>query len=434
MTGPRILIVTYNWPPRNAIGTHRPYAWAKYWSEAGARVTVLTAAKRAFDAPLDLYLPVPAGVRVIEVPYGGAGLSVIDRWSRNRTARNILKWVRGRLRNATAATTDPRSGWRTAAQPLVAELAKENDFVVSTYGPEACHLLAHDIKTVSPRLIWVADYRDLWSQSPMGGWTDGVKASIRSLEEASVGRHADVVTAVSEDMVEKLGEFCRGRRILSPNGFDLELRDLEKILASSGGRNSKPLRLVHTGTVYPDQRDPTPLLETLANMLERGELRAGDVVLEFYGGRVTPILQLMKNPRFEPFLRVPGHVAREEAIRIQREADLLLLLESSAPEARGVLTGKVFEYISAGRPILCIGSRPEFEIGLLLRRTGTGVVADLGDPDSIASIIRHQLSDLRLPDWFAPNLEEIGKYTRKGQAIHLLAEMNKVDLERPALN
>lgn len=425
MTGPRILIVTYNWPPRNAIGTHRPYAWAKYWSEAGARVTVLTAAKRVFDAPLDLYLPAPAGVRVIEMPYGGAGLSVIDRWSRNHTARNILKWVRGRLRNATAATTDPRSGWRAAAQLLVSDLAKKNDFVVSTYGPEVCHLLAHDMKIAHPHLIWVADYRDLWSQNPMSGWSDAVRASLRSLEEASVGRHADLVTAVSEDMVKKLGEFCRGRRILVPNGFDLEMRDLEKILAAPGGRHSKPLRLVHTGTVYPDKYDATPLLEALATMSERGELRAGDVVLEFYGSRVAPILRLMKNPRFQPFLRAPGHVAREEAIRIQREADLLLLLGNSTPEARGVLTGKVFEYISAGRPILCIGTRPEYEVGMLLRRTGTGVVADLGDPDSIANLIRLQISDPRLPEWFDPNIEEIGKYTRKEQALQLLAEIVK---------
>ena len=58
----RIVIVTYNWPPRNAIGTHRPYSWARYWSEAGAKITVLTAAKHAFDAPLDLYLPnIPNG-------------------------------------------------------------------------------------------------------------------------------------------------------------------------------------------------------------------------------------------------------------------------------------------------------------------------------------------------------------------------------------
>jgi hypothetical protein len=50
----RIVIVTYNWLPRNAIGTHRPLSWARHWAARGAKVTVLTAKKYAFDEPLDL--------------------------------------------------------------------------------------------------------------------------------------------------------------------------------------------------------------------------------------------------------------------------------------------------------------------------------------------------------------------------------------------
>ena len=307
--------------------------------------------------------------------------------------------------------------------PLIAELAKDNDFVVSTYGPDASHLIANDAKCANPRMIWVADYRDLWSQNPMAGWSDGVRASIRSLEEGSVGGNADFVTAVSEDMIRQLGEFCRGRLILAQNGFDLDMEDLEQILASPPRHRTKPLRIVHTGTVYPGQRDPTPLLEVLAGMAEKGGLELGEVTVDFYGSRVELIAQLMRNPRFQPFLRAPGHVAREDAIEIQRRADLLLLLESSAPEARGVLTGKVFEYMSAGRPIICVGSRPDFEIGQLLRRTGTGVVVDHDKPACIAQIIRDQLDGKGSPEWFAPQLKEIGRYTRKNQALALLAEL-----------
>ncbi|TDR34867.1 glycosyltransferase [Aquamicrobium defluvii] len=423
MTGPRILIVTYNWPPRNAIGTHRPYAWAKYWSNAGAQVTVLTAAKRIFDAPLDLHLPDLNGVRVIEVPYGGAGLSLLDQLVRNLKVRSYLKRVRSYLRrSSSSAPADPRSGWRGAAIPLIAELAKDNDFVVSTYGPDASHLIANDAKSANPDIIWVADYRDLWSQNPMAGWSDGVRASIRSLEEGSVGRNADLVTAVSEDMIRQLGEFCKGRLLLAPNGFDLDMEDLEQVFASPSRHCANPLRIVHTGTVYPPH-GPTPLLEVLAGMADKGDLELGEVTVDFYGSRVELIVQLMCNPRFRPFLRTPGHVAREDAIEIQREADLLLLLASSAPEGRGVLTGKVFEYISAGRPIICVGSRPDFEIGQLLRRTGTGIVFDYNEPACIAQVIRAQLDGKGSPEWFAPKLEEIGRYTRKKQALALLAEL-----------
>lgn len=423
MAGPRILIITYNWPPRNAIGTHRPYAWAKYWSKAGARVTVLTAAKRAFDAPLDLYLPDLDDVQVIEVPYGGAGLSLLDRLVKSPRIRSYLTQIKSHLSRNAIAASDPRSGWRTAAAPFIARLAKDNDFVVSTYGPSSCHLIANDAKSENPGLIWIADYRDLWSQNPTAVRSAEGQASIRLLEESSVGRNADLITAVSEDMILKLGEFCKGRLVLSPNGFDLESRELEEILAIPPAPHAKPLRVVHTGTVYPGHRDPMPLLEVLADMVDRKELKHGDMTIDFYGSRVESITQLMSNQRFRPFLRTPGHVKRENALRIQREADLLLLLESSEPEARGVLTGKIFEYISAGRPIVCVGSRPDFEIGQLLHRTGTGVVLDMNDSKHIAQIIQDRLDGNGPPEWFNPKLEEIARYTRKGQSLKLLAEM-----------
>lgn len=425
MTGPRILIITYNWPPRNAIGTHRPYAWAKYWSMAGARVTVLTAAKHSFDAPLDLYLPELSGVHVIEVPYGGARLSLVDRVIRKKWILNYLKKFKTFLRAKGVGTGDPRSIWQAAARPHVEKLAKESDIIISTFGPDSSHLIACHGKRANPDLKWVADYRDLWSENPSNMWSDNLKESVRSMEKATVGQYADVITAVSEDMLSKLGEFCKGKLILVPNGFDLEDWELENVVSSVPLVRSKPLRIVHTGTVYPGQRDPTPLLEVLDAMVEKKLLVEGDILLEFYGTRVEPIKELMKNPRFKPFLRTPGHLPREEAIRIQREADLLLLLESAAADARGILTGKVFEYISAGRPIICIGSQPDFEIGLLLHRTGTGVVAN---SDDIVDTINQLLSGTPSPIWFAPRLDEIRQYSRKGQSLLLLSELIKNDL------
>ena len=65
----KITIITYSWPPRNSMSTHRPYSWARYWSEKGADVTVITAKKKIFDHPLDMELPKLEGVKVIEVSY-----------------------------------------------------------------------------------------------------------------------------------------------------------------------------------------------------------------------------------------------------------------------------------------------------------------------------------------------------------------------------
>lgn len=423
IASPRILIVTYNWPPRNAMGTHRPYAWARYWAEAGAQVTVLTARKQFFDEPLDLHLPALDGVRLIELAYGMRDNSVAGRLLRKPFFLAFLRRFKAFVQKGASKSIDPRTGWYKAALPLINELAAEHDFVVSTFGPNASHLIANAAKRTNPKIFWVADYRDLWDQHVTSAQLQAAQDEMWADHKTNVGNCADMVTAVSEDMVHRLADFCQGDVRLVPNGFDIPESELEQALSAPFRRSSSPINIVHTGTVYRGHRDPTPLLEALAAMVDNREIQPGDVFVDFYGRAVDPIRDLQKNPRFSPFLRLFGHVPRDVAMQAQRDADLLLLLESSDIASRGILTGKVFEYIVAGRPIICVGSRPEFEIGSLLQRTATGRVLDRSDGEDMASIIVERLRGGGAPGWFAPDFKEILYYSRKSQADSLLKYM-----------
>ncbi len=96
----KILVITYDWPPRNSIGTHRPYSWAKYWSKLGAEVTVLTSQKKSFDAPLDLTLNELPKVNIIQVDYKGASVisdRLILKPGNNNKFVNFLKRVKKNL-------------------------------------------------------------------------------------------------------------------------------------------------------------------------------------------------------------------------------------------------------------------------------------------------------------------------------------------------
>lgn len=424
-TPPRILIVTYNWPPRNAIGTHRPYTWARYWRGVGAQVTVLTARKRIFDEPLDLLLPELEGVRVVEVPYGGGDLKVARRLFLDTSILGYLRRIKRVLQKSTSMTVDLRQGWFKAAFPLVADLAVNHDFVVSTFGPAASHLIANAVKRANPAVFWVADYRDLWSQDPQSNLPQATLKKMRLIEEASVGKNADLVTAVSEDMILRLSEFFKGNTLLVPNGFDVQEAELNRVLSAPFRESVRPIQIVHTGTITAGHRDPLPLLEAIADMVSSHKLVPGEVFLDFYGRSVNPIRELQKNPKFKPFLRVFGHVAREVALKAQRDADLLLLLESDEAGSRGVITGKIFEYIVSGRPIICVGSDPAYEIGALLRRTGTGKVLRRCDREEMAAVVMERLQNAGPPAWFAPAMQEITRYARRTQALALLDEMVK---------
>ncbi|WP_150909723.1 glycosyltransferase family protein [Marinobacter halotolerans] len=420
----RIAIITYNWPPRNAIGTHRPYAWARYWSEAGASVTILTANKQLYDEPLDLDLPPIEGVKVIEV-IGSTRLKLIKKVLNFDAVRTLAKKIKNWVNKRSIISIDPRLSWRYSARPIAGRLALDVDLVVSTYGPAASHLIGYDMKVANPELFWVADYRDLWSQNHLTVMSRQNKELSRDTEMNTVATRADLLSAVSKDMGVKLRDLTGKEVLYVPNGFDVNENSLLDRFSTLPVKPSGPMRIVYTGMIYEGHRDPTPLLKALVELHSDGLISTGEVTIDFYGSRADLAARLAENMQYAPFIRLKGHVSREEALLAQRSAGILLLLESTAPEARGVLTGKLFEYIASGKPILCIGSQPDYEIGGVLRQTGTGSVVGPSQFPSLKALVLDTLQGNGLYDQYKPNLTEILKYSRRTQAIEFFETLRE---------
>ena len=157
------------------------------------------------------------------------------RWSALRTLARRLKTV---VTRKTNRLIDPRDPWRAAAQPHAIRLAPISDLVISTCAPSIVHLLAMEMKKANPRLQWVADYRDLWSQSYTNEVTQSVRQSMREQEQLSVGLYADRITAVPEDLSSIISE----QPIYTiTNGFDADEQEVMKRL--NGLMNQKfPIR------------------------------------------------------------------------------------------------------------------------------------------------------------------------------------------------
>lgn len=418
----RILIVTYNWPPRNTIGTHRPYSWAKYWSRAGAAVTVLTARKLFFDSPLDLDVPALPDVEVHEAAF----LRILDRPreagpsqpSCSRPAPRSLRRLKGWFAGATGLAVDPRAWWTTPAVKLGLELVQSRRFdaIVSTFGPRGCHLVAHRLATVCPAATWVADYRDLWIGNPLSPLRGRRLRRESRLEARTVGRRADLVTTVSEGLAQSLRSRFRQPVAVVMNGHEAG--------ANPAGPRTGPtehgrpdLRLVHTGSLYGGTRDPSPLFRAARSWCERG---AGTrrPRITFYGARCEGLDTLVRQCGAEEFVLRGGHVSHAESLRHQREADALILLESHSPAHDGILTGKVFEYVASGRPVLCVGPASGSEIDRLLRSCGVGIAVGI-DP----TLIDRALDDLAAaggPTWFRPCPDAIAALSREAQAQRML--------------
>lgn len=404
----KITIVSYNWPPRNAIGTHRPYHWAKCWSQVpDVEVTVLTAKKYAFDEPLDLNLPLLNNVKVIEVPFIKNNLKV------RKFNYDFLKKIKNLLSKFFSRPIDIRNGWVLHSQPFLKEIAENTDIVISTYGPAASHIIGSQIKILNPNCYFVADYRDLWSLNHLSNLNKKQKKYESRRELETISNKANLLSTVSQDLANQLEEYLKIKTLVVPNGFDLNLNEVKNNLTVSRNQTKK-ITICYTGRIYIGHRDPTPLFKAVEELIMEKRIKLDSVVIDIYGAGCKEVEDILrKNSNFSKFVKLYGHVDRDTVLKVQKEASLLLLLESSDSNNQGVLTGKVFEYIATGVPILSLGSLKESAIDKLLTLTGTGVCVQ----NEILLIKNIILSELNGDNsWFKPDFKEISSYSRMNQS------------------
>jgi len=414
-----IVIITYNWPPRNAIGTHRPYSWAKYWSKLGINVTVLTSEKQSFDAPLDLNLPDIPNVKVISVNYKSS-IKKFEYFFNFTYLRNVSRKIKFFIFKKFNLDFNVRKNWLIKAKPYAQKLALEADAVISTFGPEESHLLAYEMKNNNKNLLWVADYRDFWSNP----YVSIKKNFAKKIEIETVGSHADIVTTVSNCLVREISLMFDKEVYKVTNGFDLSNTEVQKRLVKKPRLISGPLRIVHIGTIY-EQNDSLPLLNALVSLTKEKDIADYLVTVDFYGERVGLIEKIKKDSKYSRFIRLMGHINYKQSILEQQNAGVLLILENAEANDKGNLTGKIFEYLVSGRPILSIGSSSESELGKIIKETGTGFAIGPNEYDKIAPLIKETIKGRGLYDIYCPKINNIIKYSRKNGAIEILSHMKK---------
>ncbi|MEO1266664.1 MAG: glycosyltransferase, partial [Myxococcota bacterium] len=145
-----------------------------------------------------------------------------------------------------------------------------------------------------------------------------------------------------------------------------------------------PLHIVYTGMIYPGQRDPTPLFQAVKRLGSKQQL----VQIHFYGRYQQNLHQLAERYDLQEQVHIHGTVDHATSKRLQHEADLLLLLIWLHPRGKVGYTGKLFEYIATGRPILAIV--PEGGVAAhMIEERGLGYVAQ--EPEQIAELLTHTL-------------------------------------------
>ena len=247
------------------------------------------------------------------------------------------------------------------------------DVIVVSGPPFSTYLVARRLAR-RYGIPWVADYRDLWTNSTY--YLCGpIRRRVDRVVERWILRTASLTTTVSEPLAEDLRRDFGVECQVVMNGFEPdEISAAERATPVPG----LPLRIVYTGEIYEGKRDPTPLFEALRRLA----VDPGTVQVEFRGITVLPLQEKAARAGVGDLVRVGPALPRAECLALQQASDVQLLLMWNHPGEAGIYSGKLFEYLGSGRPILMLG----YEHGAaadLIRERSAGVVAN--DPDDIAA-------------------------------------------------
>jgi glycosyltransferase involved in cell wall biosynthesis len=310
--------------------------------------------------------------------------------------------------------------WGLRASAMARRIIRESSIecVITSGPPHSVHVVA--LLLGSRRPIWVADFRDAWRMDMLRPpWPTQFQNRLDAALERKVAAQADLAIGVTRPIAEDLRNRLAASSVHIPNGWDPHMEP-EPMLVNPPALDAGHFNLVYTGHITDSRgQDPRPLFAALAILSEIDAARA-DRLRVVIAGRLSASEQalLRSLPRSSGVVHV-GHLSREETVALQRRGDALLLI--TAPSSPSIATGKLFEYLQAGKPIIALASGNE--AARIVGETGTGVCVAPGDPRAIAEALLMAL-DGRLAERYAPR--GLDRYVYPAPAKKLAAEIERL--------
>ncbi len=382
----KVLIITYYWPPSGGGGVQRWLKFVKYLRLFHWEPVVFTPSNPEIPSVDNTLLgEIPKDIRIIKnkiwEPYtfykSFTGRKKTDKiqtafLSEKKTRLPMLEnfsiWIRGNL-----FIPDARKYWiRPSVKKLSHILSQSSvDAVVTTGPPHSTHLIG---KQLSEKLDipWLADFRDPWTNIDfyhdlkIGKRADKTH---RKLERAVLEK-ADAVTVVSPGMKKDFLSIVDRDYEVIPNGFDQE--DIHLNVAHKPDNDC--FSLAHIGSLT-KTRNAENLWVVLKELTESYPEFAEKLEIRNVGKIDVYALESLRKSGMEKYLKLIDYIPHQEVIAEQNKASVLLLLINNTPNAKLILTGKLFEYLASGRPIVCIGPADGDAAGIV-RETHCGTVFD----------------------------------------------------------
>jgi glycosyltransferase involved in cell wall biosynthesis len=404
----RVLMVAYHFPPlAGSSGIQRTLRFVQHLPAFGWDPIVLTADPRAYEATSDdLAAEVPPAVPVTRA-------FALD------TARHLALF---RRYPGFLARPDRWMSWRWGAVPAGLRLVREHRpaAIWSTYPIATAHAIGAALHRRSG-VPWIADFRDPMAQD---GYPADPKTwrSFRRIEATAVreaARCVFVTPGAARVYRERYPDADPARLVVIENGYDPEsFEAAERAAAAAGPLNPGAVTLLHSGIVYPSERDPTRLFEAL------GRLRPRGVRVRFRAAVHDALLRQLAAAHgvageVEILPPVPYREALEEMLR----ADGLVVMQAS--NCNEQIPAKIYEYFRARRPILGL-TDPAGDTAGALRAAGIDAIAPLDSADAIAHALGDFAEAVKRGTAAKPSAAAVEASSRRGRARQLAALLEAV--------
>lgn len=420
----RVLILTYYWVPSGGAGVQRWLKFVKYLGDFGIEPIVYTAENG--EMPVideSLQKDVPKNITVLKTPIwepydiykrfigrkksDKINASFLSENKKGGITEKISVWIRGNF-----FIPDARKFWiKPSIKFLNVYIQKNNiEYVISSGPPHSMHLIALGLKQKNKNLKWIADFRDPWTNIDfyeklmLTNWAD----KKHHQQELSVLQNADCVISVGQSMSDEfLGIYknAGGKNIekfkVITNGFD------EDDISTQTIEKDKKFSLAHIGTLVKD-RNPNVLWKVLSELVKENEAFKNQLELKLVGKVDIFVKEQIEKFGLNSFVRKIDYLPHDEVIIEQQRSRVLLLLVNNTKNAKGILTGKFFEYMISGSPILAVAPT-NGDLAKIMQQTNVGLISDFDDEVAL----KKNILSLFNGNNFSANKSEVTKYSRK---------------------
>ena len=392
----KVLIITYYWPPGGGAGVQRWLKFVKYLRLYGWEPIVYTPENPeapAIDTSLEKDIPENLTVLKTKVwePY-----AIYKRLTGQKPDEKIKSgfltekekpgflerlsvWIRGNF-----FIPDARKFWIKPSVKFLTSYLKDNpvDLIVSTGPPHSMHLIALGIKK-KLNLPWLADFRDPWTNID---FYHKLKLTARADKkhkrlEKEVLDTADKVICISYDMAKEFEEITSTNIEVITNGYDEE--DFKEIKPLH--ENKKEFEILHLGSMNAD-RNPVSLWKALQELKKENPVLEQRLKITFIGFVDITVKNALRQYGLTGVVEMIPYLPHGDALRRAAGADVLLLALNDTPNVKGILPGKMFEYLALKSPILGTGDT-EGDAANILLSTNAGKMFDFEDITGIKEFL-----------------------------------------------